>query len=188
MTENYRYCIDEIDRILWVSELWLAFAQENGAPELTASHVVGKSLWDFVAVEQLRELYSAVHAKVREQGQPALIQFRCDSPWLRRHMRMTIRCLGSGHLMYTCVLLRTEPQDQLNLIDAQQPHSDEWVTLCSVCKRGLLESVGWLEATDFATRLRLFERSKLPQVRHKLCPNCAKSLGALATNGNAASS
>lgn len=114
MTETYRYCIDESDSITQVSQLWLAFARENGAPQLTSTYVVGKSLWDFVAVELLRDLYSAVHAKVRAEGQPAVIHFRCDSPWLRRHMRMTIRSLAAGHLEYTCVLLQSEPQAELN--------------------------------------------------------------------------
>ncbi|MEQ8667579.1 MAG: hypothetical protein RIC12_00315 [Pirellulales bacterium] len=186
VTGTYRYCVDECDSITQVSEMWLAFARENGAPQLTSSYVVGKSLWDFVAVKLLRDLYSAVHAKVRAEGQPAVIQFRCDSPSLRRHMRMTIRSLTAGHLEYSCVLLQSEPQAELKLIDVQQSNSEEWVTMCSICKRGLLESIGWLEAIDFATRLRLFEKSELPRVRHNLCPSCAKSLEEIATNGNAA--
>ena len=47
-SRTYRYRVDAADVIVWVDSWWLAFAQENGAPELVTETVVGRHLWDFV--------------------------------------------------------------------------------------------------------------------------------------------
>lgn len=185
-TTAYQYRVDESDRIVEVSSSWFAFAQENGAPDLMAGQVLGRSLWDFVDCEQLGRLYRAIHAEVRQSGNPAAMPLRCDSPTLKRYMRITIRRAAANHLLYESTLLHVEPQDRLEIINPCRPHSHAMVTLCSVCKRGLLETDGWLDVADLGTRLHLFEAKKLPELRHSLCPTCASELAAIRTNGHAA--
>ena len=65
---RYRYRVDATDRINWVDSWWLAFARENGASELTADSVIGRSLWDFVSGADTRRLFKAIHERVRSSG------------------------------------------------------------------------------------------------------------------------
>ena len=107
---RYRYRVDAADVLVWVDELWLAFAKENGAPGLTRGSVVGQSLWDFVSGNELCSLYAEIHSRVRSSGLPAVLPFRCDSPSLQRHMRMTITREDEGQLGYECLLVRAVPR------------------------------------------------------------------------------
>lgn len=185
-SQTYRYAVDAADRLVWVDDWWLAFARENGAPELTADAVYGRSLWDFVTAGATQQLYAQLHARVRATRQRVVVPFRCDSPRLKRHMRLTIVPQDEGRLDYESVLLRTEPQSALPVLDATRPRSEAVLTTCSCCKRALLESVGWLELEEVAVRLRLFEKPKPPQLRYAVCPGCHQAVEEEAENGSAA--
>ena len=183
---RYRFRVDADDVIVWLGERWLAFAKENGAAELTKTSVLGRSLWEFVAGEETRNLYRRIHARVRLRGKPAIVNFRCDSPSLQRHMRMTILRGSDGHLKYDSLLVRAVPQTYLALLDSRRARSESMLTMCSCCKRALLESVGWLDAAEVALRLGLLESQKDPELRHTICPECAQTLRDAANNGSAA--
>jgi hypothetical protein len=101
-------------------------------------------------------------------------------------MRMTITREGAGYLLYESVLIRVEPERRLSLLDPQRPRGDSCLTMCSCCKRALLEPSGWLEVADISARLRLFEKPKVPHLRYDLCPDCADAMQGGADNGNAA--
>lgn len=184
--QSYRYRVDEANRIVWVDERWLAFGRENGAPELTRDAVLGRCLWDFVAGDATRCLFEAIHAKVRSSGDTAVIPFRCDSPRLQRHMRLKITREGVDQLLYESVLLRVEPQPHLSLLDPRQARSDCVLTICSCCKRALLETQGWLGVDDVSVRLGLFDKPEVPQIRYTVCPDCNGMSGNPPSNGNAA--
>jgi hypothetical protein len=183
---TYRYRVDAADILVDVDARWLAFAQENGAPELTEDTVVGRLLWEFVAGEELCQLYLAIHARVRSAGKPVVLPFRCDSPTLQRHMRMTITGEEAGHLQYECLLVRAVPRRGGGALDDARPRSNAFLTMCSCCKRTLLEPLGWLEVEDVSARLGLFETEHVPKLRHTLCPECKKILGEATNNETAA--
>jgi hypothetical protein len=178
--------VDAADVLIGVNTAWLAFARENGAAELSEEAVLGRSLWDFVSDDGLRTLYREIHSRVRLSGVRVVLPFRCDSPSLQRHMRMTITRANGGQLVYESVLVRVVPQGPCAILDSRRQRSDAMLTLCSCCKRALLEPVGWLELEDVAVRLRLFEAKKVPELRHTLCPACIDTLKNAADNGNAA--
>jgi hypothetical protein len=183
---RYRYRVDASDSLVWVGSLWLAFARENGAAELTEEAVLGRSLWDFVEGKETRELYREIHTRVRSGVPSVVLPFRCDSPSLQRHMRMTITREDAGYLMYESLLVRAVPQRHLGILDSQQPRSRAFLTMCSCCKRGLIEPVGWLNVEEFSARLQLFEAPKVPRLRHTICPACTAALRKTLDNGNAA--
>ena len=183
---KYRYRVDAADVLVWVSELWLAFAKENGAADLIEESVLGRSLWDFVSGDELRRLYAEIHSRVRLSGTPVVLPFRCDSPSLQRHMRMTITREDAGQLAYDSVLVRAVPQRPLEILDSRWKRSAAVLTMCSCCKRALLEPVGWLGLDDVAVRLQLFEAEKVPELRHTICPECANTLRSSSGNGSAA--
>ena len=171
--KKYQYRVDATDAIVSVDPLWIAFAQENGAEELTEQSVVGRSLWDFFAGDETRALFKQVHALVRSRGKKVVLPFRCDSPNLERHMRMTISDQGQGQLSYDNVIVRAVPQFYLGLLDTSRPRSRSFLTMCSCCKRCLLEPHGWLDVVETSLRLRLFEAETPPELRHTICPTCA---------------
>ncbi len=173
---KYRYRVNAADELEWVDRLWIAFAEENGAAELTPSSVLGHCLWDFLADEETRNCYRDIHKRVRASGKSVVLPFRCDSPSLQRFMRMTIRAAKDGALMYESQLLRVEPQRSLNALDATTPRSHAVLTMCSCCKRALVEPAGWLEMEDVSARLKLAETPKVPELRYTTCPDCAHAL------------
>lgn len=183
---KYCYRVNAADQIVWVDELWLAFAAENGAPQLTTQWVLGRCLWDFVEGEEPRRLFEDIHARVRESKKTFVFTFRCDSPTLQRQMQLKISPGEQDDLQYESVLLRVVPQRSLAVFDPRQPRTDATLTICSCCKRALLEPLGWLEAKEISERLRLFESRRLPQLCHSICPSCAAAMSGSAPNGGAA--
>ncbi|MCH5377252.1 MAG: hypothetical protein JJ992_25090, partial [Planctomycetes bacterium] len=109
--------------LIWVDEMWLAFANENGATELTRASVLQRCLWDFVAGDELRRLYMEIHSRVRSSGLPAVLPFRCDSPSLQRHMRLTITRDDGGCLLYESLLVRAVPQGRFEVLDSERKRS-----------------------------------------------------------------
>jgi hypothetical protein len=181
-----RYRVDEADLLVSVDDIWLAFAAENGAAELDEASVLGRPLWEFVAGDETRRLYSEMHTRVRQKKTPVVLPFRCDSPSLRRHMQLTISAWDADQLTYESVLLRVEPQRPLGIFDSMRPRSNSILTVCSCCKRALLEPAGWLDVEEVSTKLRLFETQKVPDLRYAVCPNCTKLIGETSSNGNIA--
>ncbi len=173
---RYRYRVNAADKVIWVDPLWVAFAEENGAAELTQDSVLGRCLWGFLADDETRELYRKIHDRVRSSGKSVVLPFRCDSPSLQRYMRMTIRPEDDGQLMYESRLLRVEPQRKLVALEVKAPRSHAVLTMCSCCKRALLEPAGWLEMEDVSARLKLDTSQKVPDLRYTTCPDCAHSL------------
>ena len=182
---RYRYRVSASDVLLWVNDAWLAFAQENGAAGLVRDSVLQRSLWDFVAGEALQKLYMEIHTRVRSSGTPAVLPFRCDSASLQRHMRLTITRENAGQLAYDCILVRAVPQRRLDVLGTTRPRSTKYLTICSCCKRALLEPRGWLDLEEVCLRLRVFEAKEVPQLRHTVCQACVKVLAGTPDNGNA---
>ncbi len=169
---KYRYAVDASDRIVSVSQLWLAFARENGAPELSEQAVIGRSLWDFIAGDETTRLYRAIFQRVRSTTPRVVVPFRCDSPTLRRHMRLEIHRGPDDGIRLDGVLEQVELTEQLNVLDPIFPRSDNLLTMCSCCKRAMIEPVGWLEIEQAAARLHLFEQDQAPRIRQTICPAC----------------
>ena len=184
-SQRYRYRVDAADQLVWVDERWLAFARENGATELTEERVLGRSIWDFVSGDATRRVFLELHDRIRQTGKTIVVPFRCDSPTLKRHMRLTISRADAGQLLYQSVVIRVEPQRRLRVLDMSKRRSSAILTMCSCCKRALLESRGWLDVEDVSVRLRLFEAREIPSLRYTVCPECATKI-TNSDNGNAA--
>lgn len=185
-TQSYRYAVSADDVVVAVDTLWLAFARENGAAELTESSVLGRSLWDFVEGEALRAVYSDIHARVRAAGKTATFYFRCDSPLLKRHMRMTISPGETGQLIYASQVVWTEPQRNLALLDVDRLRSKSYLTICSCCKKAMLEPDGWQDIESVSRTLGLLETGQVPQLRHTICPACSETMRNCVANSEVA--
>ena len=98
-SEILLYWIDGTDHIVAVNEAWNDFAIENGAPDLTREHVLGRSLWDYIADLPTKTLYQALIERAR-QSRPMDFAYRCDSPTQRRLMHMTITGEADGRIRF----------------------------------------------------------------------------------------
>ena len=150
------------------------FAQENGAGDLTEDTVLGRPLWDFISGDATRLFYRELHDRIRRSKETIIVPFRCDSPSLQRSMRLTIRYDGDGRLLYESEILRVQPQSRLRVIDPSEPRSGSFLTVCSCCRRALLETVGWLDLFDISVRLKLYQCDAIPHLRYTICPDCRK--------------
>jgi hypothetical protein len=168
----FEYRLDPNDVIVSVSDDWLAFARENGAHELDADAVVGKSLWGFIPDAPTRMFYRDVFGTVRATDQPVVVPFRCDSPHLKRFMRLEVRHHDGCGIDLKSILARVEPCERQGLIDAKAQQSNIRITMCSCCKHVLIEPDGWLPLDEANRRSGLYLSNKRPQIRYEVCAAC----------------
>jgi hypothetical protein len=182
--QTYSYAIDASDRIIYVSPEWLAFAAENNARELTKPAVLGHQLWEFIAGEDTIRLYRELLERVRETHRETRLPFRCDSPTLQRHMRMTIVPQPDEGIRFNNVIEKVCVTPRLDLLDRSGPRSPHHVDMCSCCKRIVVEPFGWLDIADAAARMNLLDAPQVPELRQKVCPDCRRQVEAAGSSAS----
>ncbi len=88
------YQIDAVDRISAVSPEWAATATKGGAPELTASRVIGRSIWAFLKGEAVFLRYAALFESVRQNGQRKQLRFQEDRSPGHEVMELNVHRFG----------------------------------------------------------------------------------------------
>lgn len=179
-----RYEIDAADRICAVSERWLAFARENDAPELTREAVIGRSLWDFIAGAETRDLYRPILRRVREEDVSLIVPFRCDSPIFQRWMRLVLTPGSQGAIRLDGVLVRKLERLHLGFLEPHAPRRPHDLPICSCCKRVKLEA-RWLEAEDAIARLHTLGVEPYPELRYVVCRSCRSLVSGVPASGSA---
>lgn len=169
------YQVDTRDRIVAIGDGWLAFARENGAPELTEAAVVGARWPDFVANGETRVLYERIFERVRAHDVEVILPFRCDSPDRFRFMRLVISPGLAGTLICRGLLVREQARPFYSILDKAFPRSDRSLPICSLCRRIEVAGAEWLEAEDAVARLDLFDSARLPRLEERVCPSCHAS-------------
>ena len=170
------YVLDSDDVIAEVSPAFLAFAQENDAPGLTASALIGAPIWNFVAGTPTREIYAACFERVRSTLRTVTLPFRCDSPTCRRIMELTVVPGAEQSIRLSAVLLRAETRLAVPLLDPRIERSGEILEACSFCRRIRIDDATWLDVEEAVGRLGLFDSPQLPMLSHGVCPACLPEL------------
>ena len=165
------YCIGADNRILQVSDEWLAFARENQAPELTRERVLGRSIFAFISGAETEYLYYLLLDEVRSRRRAVSVPFRCDGASVRRFMRLELSPLEGEVVLCAGVLLKEEPRQAISFLDAMSARSAEAITICSWCKR-VRVGEAWLDVESAVERLDLFRSRRLPQQNHGVCESC----------------
>jgi len=166
------YHVDADDRIVYVSPAFLAFAIENGAPELNASSLLGVSIWDCVAGVSTREIYAVAFDLVRQERRALSLPIRCDSPTCRRFMELEI-VPGAGRVLeLRALLLRAEPRPAEELLDPRRARSDVILEACSFCRDIYVGNSAWMGVEDAVRHMDLFSSAQLPLLSHSVCPRC----------------
>lgn len=169
---EFAYRISADNRIESVNPDWLSFARENSAPLLTTEAVVGRSLFRFLASTSVRYLYQLIIDRTRRSQRTIVIPFRCDGPSVRRFMELSISPCANGNVQFVGRMIREESRTTVSLLDASITRTNEYVAMCSWCKR--VEVSGeWLEVEQALRQTRLFEVTSFPKLAHGVCTDCA---------------
>jgi len=169
------YAIDHEDRLVKVDDGFYRFAEENGWDGVGAS--LGRSLWDFVAGEELKKLQRMLLRRVRSEVRSIELPFRCDSADARREMNIRIIAHSSGRAVLFAAFMRSEEERDAPqpMLDPAAPRNDDMLTMCGWCDRFLVDGE-WVEIEVAAKRLELFRRAELPTITHSVCPDCSEIL------------
>lgn len=165
------HTVDSAGTITAVNQEWLDFAKENDAPELVREYVVGRPLWDFMTGRETRHISRLLFDKALSSGESIIIQYRCDSPGLRRFLKMEIAPMRDGTVEFRSSYIRFEPRAPVSLLDRRAPRSSEFMTICSWCRRVRVANE-WVEVDEAVNRLDLFSSACLPQLSHGICQDC----------------
>jgi hypothetical protein len=167
--------IDHQDHLVKVDDGYYRFAEENGWDG--AGDSLGRTLWDFVAGEELKKLQRILVRRIRGEVRSVDLPFRCDGPGVRREMDINIAAHSSGRLVRFSARPRSEeqrPQFQ-PLLSPDAPRGEETLTMCGWCDRFLVGGE-WVEVEEAAARLGLFQLAELPAISHDVCPECTQML------------
>jgi hypothetical protein len=165
------YRIDSKDQIVHVGGQWQSFAEENGAPHLEASRVLGTSLWSFVAGENVRRLYTELFRTLRSGRRELIVPFNCDSATIVRHMTLKMRSLSGGVIELEGRVTSTRERPPVHLLDWERHRSERQLPICSFCRR-VTDGDEWLELESAVVRERLLAGNLVPKLRETVCPDC----------------
>lgn len=167
------YSIDRHDVLTNIGDGWTEFADENdGVDVLYPNSVIGKSLWDFVKGLSLRQIYQEIVRDVRGNDRTVAFDYRCDSPSLKRFMRMEIT--GQSHSSNVTFLSRTiriEAKEHiLKVAAAHRGHFQ--MTRCSICNLVKLPNEQWDELEIALTEFDLLANDREVRFAWGVCPIC----------------
>lgn len=154
---------------------WDRFALENGAPELVKDRVIGRSLWDFIGVPEVRMIYKDLFAAIRRTGRSVRFRFRCDSPSMRRLLVMVLTSGAGGSVRCLTRILEERPHDDsTGRMIYHIVENAPIVTVCSVCK-DIRTPEGWVE-THAALARHTYDLVEGARLSHGLCQECSRRL------------
>ena len=172
------YRIDRDDVVVAVGADWVEFARENEAHELAAAPT-GRTLWDSIDDESLRDLWRAAVAKVRSSATPITLPFRCDGPNARRWFEMTLTPLDDDAVCFRSELVFEMARPELPVLLRHVERDDDAgvVEICTWCASGNDGGV-WRPVEELLSRQRLLEADPPPAVTHGICPDCVEEMSA----------
>ena len=173
---SFIWGIDDADKIVYVNDAWLAFAQENLSPNLMAALVLDQCIWRFIQGQETIYLYKQIFGRVRAGKSPVKFPFRCDSPECRRFMEMQLTRLPGGAIQFISHILREEWRQPPDLLDASRDKPGEFLSICSWCKKIYVPERGWGEIEVAIEPLDLFGRHAMPGMTHTICDSCYTTL------------
>ncbi|GAB4400098.1 MAG: hypothetical protein Kow00123_07590 [Anaerolineales bacterium] len=177
-TPDIVYRVNARDEIDFVCDEWDDFAVANGGESVLSAQVLGRPIWDFITDLSTQEIYRALIRKARS-GRSLQFTFRCDAPWRRRFLEMTVVGKEGGAVEFHTRTLLEEERPTPILLDADVGRSDELLRSCGWCKKFLVGDE-WVEVEEAVQRLRLFQRRRLPSITHGICDECYEKMNEVA--------
>ena len=166
------YTVDANDILVDIGGDWDEFARENEGLGLTRDNVLGTPLFTFIQGAEVVTIYKALFAKARREQRPLSFTFRCDAPSCRRTMKIEIAPLTDQAIAVQTDLIESHGRDAVRLLDTGAVRTHEFLTMCCVCGDVKSANGQWVAIEEESARLRLLERTAVPQLSHAYCPKC----------------
>jgi hypothetical protein len=168
------YHIDSENNIYQINQAWDEFAMSNDAAYLIRDKIVGNNIFSFISSEAMREIWSHIFKRCR-RGADLIFDYRCDSPDVKRFMKMELKSLPDNHIKFISTIINEEKID-LKVIDTSLKRNENKISMCSWCKKIRLSEHTWLEIDKAIDHLNLFFVDNMPQITHGICKTCKKEL------------
>lgn len=163
--------LDAQNRILRVNHDYDRFAEENDGEVIRSDAVLGQPLWQFVTGSTTRMWLESILMLARVREGSLERPYRCDSPHLRRFMRMRVTKEDGELLKIEHETLYTEPREKPVYFQPELVLKPKILRRCSICGRVQVQGV-WQEAEQVEGSLTYPEHVKLP-VFYTVCQSCA---------------
>jgi hypothetical protein len=165
--------VDRNDIVVALSDNWQKFSEENGGGEgCYPQNIIGSSLWRHVCDWETKQLYEVILKRVREHNHRATFPFRCDSPEKRRFLTLAVIPKEEASVAFESTIVNTELREPVALLSEGMKRSDEFLKICSMCKRIALSATEWVEVEIAVQKLGLFQKVVMPQFTHGVCQSC----------------
>ncbi|GAB6058948.1 hypothetical protein [Desulfonatronum parangueonense] len=130
------YSLDGQDRLIGVSGAWDDFAEQNNGVNLRTENVLGRQIWDFVTGDASRMWLNTIFQLARVRGTDLERPYRCDSPTMKRFMRMTLIPSSGGILRIEHQLLAIEERSiPVSIRFGAEKALSKILLRCSFCGR-----------------------------------------------------
>ncbi|MFN4281706.1 MAG: hypothetical protein ACK4NA_03600 [Alphaproteobacteria bacterium] len=165
---------------------WEAFAEETAADVSDSDAVVGRSLFDMFRGDPVKDAYRELHESAWLRGKRMIsFEYRCDSPAVERHMRMSISAIRCGSET-VAVLYQSQTLHQRSRIPMMMFEQEKWIRegmkyedsqilgMCSYCHDvtwpvgAHAENKTWISPEEYYRRLGPSD----VVISHGICPSC----------------
>lgn len=154
------YIIDKDNKIIWTNLEWDIFLKNNdGSQSVNSNNILGENIFKYIISDETRMFYDIIFNYVRISGNKKILDFRCDSPDLKRYMRMILEPHENKKIKISCELIKTEHQSKkyffYNIFSLYKK--------CSVCGKVSLNNKEWMEPS--------IEKNRINAV-YSICDSC----------------
>jgi hypothetical protein len=164
---NY-YRLDKNNLIFDVNSSWNKFASENEGQSVFSENVVGRNIFEFIKGDPTRMWYETIITLARMQGNVVERPYRCDSPDLKRFMRMRIIPESDSILRLEHEVIGIEPRGSSVNFEFNRVGRPDYRLRCSICGR-IRDGEEWKEAGHGNEELHIV-------VIYGVCDDCLQLL------------
>ncbi len=148
------YLINSENLIVELNQEWDEFASENNGGDLSCTEVIGRPLMDFVSGKSTKQYWENIFNKARSDNQATTLEYRCDSPSVKRWMRMEILPLVDGNLRISNDTLSTKERPYPIHFERMSQRGKHTFIRCSLCNKLKIKDI-WIEPDEFAAKHRI---------------------------------
>jgi hypothetical protein len=170
------YSIDSSDRLIFVNPAWLRFQQGDDPVPRQAGEFVGRSLWDVLPGQQVRQIWQILFERVRCARAPVFVPLRADTARERRLIDVQLQPGPDGAIEHTCEPVWNERREPVAVLDAHRPRDDRSLRCCSWCMRVQISMGLWQEVEDAERVLGIGPTGTVPVLEPSVCVTCKQGL------------
>lgn len=170
------YRINAHDVIDYLNDSFANFSRSSQGP--ASQSVLGTRLWDHIEGQAVIQMYHALAEHVRLLKKPLAFDFRCDSPSMRRDMRMVMVPLPRNAIEFRATFHSATPHSLPP--DFFPPNPDgtsakTFLQMCAWCKSILIDD-DWTEIEEALAASKVLAYQQPPFITHGICDACFRAM------------